>query len=167
MHQPKVHARAHASYIMVLAVITNMFPAAMLWPVYTTIVVQKFVACTATDVTYTIMSVIDTAGNGKQQQQSIKFKDNMDEAAKTAGVSTCLTEDVQRSIEDVGVHIKDVRGGEQDMKDTNKITRIITDAISSTINTIIAAKVQWLYHVIDICFTWTADVIKGVMDIVQ
>jgi hypothetical protein len=65
------------------------------------------------------------------------------------------------------VRIKDVRGGEQDMKDTNKITRIITDAISSTINTIIAAKVQWLYHVIDICFTWTADVIKGVMDIAQ
>jgi hypothetical protein len=161
-----VDARAHAWYIMVLAATTNLLSAVLLWPVYQTIVLQKFVACTATDVTYTIMRVADAASNGKQPQLSIKFRDNMDEAAETAGVALCLTEDVRQSLEDAGVRVKQVSKDKQ-MKGSNKITRIITDAISSTIDTVLAANVQFAYHVADIWCTWTAAVIKGIMDIAQ
>ena len=58
-----VDARAHARYVMVLATTTNMLSAVILWPVYQAIVLQKFVACTATDVTYTILRVADAASN--------------------------------------------------------------------------------------------------------
>lgn len=161
-----VDARAHARYIMVLAATTNMLSAVMLWPVYQAIVLQKFVACTATDVTYTIMRVADAASNGRQPQLTIKFRDNMDEAAETAGVALCLTEDVRQSLEDAGVRVKQVSAN-KNMKGANKITRIITDAISSTIDTVLAAKVQFAYHVADIWCAWTAAVIKGMMDIAQ
>ena len=161
-----VDARAHARYIMVLAATTNMLSAVLLWPVYQTIVLQKFVACTATDVTYSILRVADTASNGNQPQLSIKFRDNMDEAAETAGVALCLTEDGRQSLEDAGVRVQEVSKN-TNMKGSNKITRTIADAISSTIDTVIAAKVQFTSHVADIWCTWTAGVIKGVMDIVQ
>ena len=58
-----VDARAHARYVMVLATTTNMLSAVILWPVYQAIVLQKYVACTATDVTYTILRVADAASN--------------------------------------------------------------------------------------------------------
>ena len=58
-----VDARAHARYIMVLAATKNMLAAAMLLPVYQAIVLQKFVACTVTDVTYTIMRVVEAGSN--------------------------------------------------------------------------------------------------------
>jgi hypothetical protein len=161
-----VDSRAHARYIMVLAATTNLLSAVMLWPVYQTIVLQKFVACTATDVTYTLLRVAEAGSNGKQPQLAIKFKNNMDEAAETAGVSLCLTEDVRQSLEDAGVRVQQV-STDKKMKEGNKITRIISDAISSTIDTVLAAKVQFTYHVADIWCTWTAGVIKGVMDIAQ
>jgi hypothetical protein len=161
-----VDARAHSLYIMVLVSTTNLLSAVMLWPVYQTVVLQKFVACTATDVTYTLLRVAEAGSNGKQPQLSIKFKDNMDEAAETAGVALCLTEDVRQSLEDAGVRVQQV-STDKKMKEENKITRIILDAISSTIDTVLAAKVQFTYHVADIWCTWTAGVIKGVMDIAQ
>jgi hypothetical protein len=106
-----VDTRAHARYIMVLAATTNLLTAAMLWPVYQAIVLQKFVACTATDVSYTISRVVDAGSNGMQPKMVITFRDNMDQAAESSGVATCLTEDVRQSLEDAGARIKDMQGG--------------------------------------------------------
>jgi len=160
-----VDARAHARYIMVLAATTNMLSAVFLWPVYQTIVLQKFVACTATDVSYTVLRVVDAGGSGLQPQIQIKFQDNMDKAAEKAGISVCLTEDIRQSLEDAGVRVQQISKSTNAF--SNKITRTIADAISSTIDTVIAAKVQFTLHVIDIWGTWLAGVIKGIMDIVQ
>jgi hypothetical protein len=71
----RVDVRAHARYIMVLAATTNLLSAAMLWPVYQAIVLQKFVSCTATDVSYSIMRVVDAGSNGQQPKMVIKFTD--------------------------------------------------------------------------------------------
>jgi hypothetical protein len=167
-----VDTRAHARYIMVLAATTNLLTAAMLWPVYQAIVLQKFVACTATDVSYTISRVVDAGSNGMQPKMVITFRDNMDQAAESSGVATCLTEDVRQSLEDAGARIKDMQGGDTPVQQkilnsADKITRIISDAISSTIDTLLAARVQFMYHYADIVITWGIGVIKGIMDIVQ
>jgi hypothetical protein len=140
-----MEVRSHARYIMVLAATTNMLAAAMLLPVYQAIVLQKFVACTVTDVTYTIMHVVEAGSNRLQQKMVIKFRDNMDEAAESSGVATCLTEDVRQSLEDAGALIKDMQVGDTREKQkildiVDKITRIISDAISSTIDTLLAAR---------------------------
>ncbi len=70
---------------MVLVATTNMMSAVMLYPVYSMIVFQKFITCTVTDVSTSIMSVVDVAGNKKQPSMLIKYKDNMDEATEKAG----------------------------------------------------------------------------------
>ena len=80
-----IDACAHACFIMVLAATTNMLSAVMLYPVYSMIVFQKFITCTVTDVSTSIMSVVDVAGNKKQPSMLIKYKDNMDEATEKAG----------------------------------------------------------------------------------
>ncbi len=80
-----IDACAHARFIMVLAATTNMLSAVMLYPVYSMIVFQKFITCTVTDVSTSIMSVVDVAGNKKQPSMLIKYKDNMDEATEKAG----------------------------------------------------------------------------------
>jgi hypothetical protein len=59
--------------------------------------------------------------------------------------------------------------GKQDQtsKDENKITRLIKDAISSAIDTVLAAKVQFMYQIYDIWLAWACGVVKGVMDFAQ
>ena len=164
----KLDARVHARYIMVLAATTNMLSAVMLWPVYQMIVLEKFVACTESDVMSTVMNVVDAAGNGRLPQLSIKFGDSMQDAAQSSGVATCITEDVKQSLEDAGAQVEDAGSGSaKQLRGSRRITRIIADAISGTIDTLLAAKVQFFYHVADIWFAWAAGVIKGVMDIAQ
>jgi len=111
-----IDARAHARFIMVLAATTNMLSAVILYPVYSMIVFQKFITCTVTDVSASIMSVVDAAGNKKQPSMSIKFKDNMDEATEKAGVASCLTEDVKQSLEDAAgqLRVSETTGKKQD-----------------------------------------------------
>jgi hypothetical protein len=137
-----IDARAHARFIMVLAATTNMLSAVMLYPVYSMIVFQTFITCTVTDVSASIMSVVDAAGNNKQPSMSIKFKDNMDEATEKAGVATCLTEDVKQSLEDAAGQLRASRKQDRTFKDEFKITRLIRDAISNAIDTVLAAKIQ-------------------------
>jgi hypothetical protein len=162
-----IDARAHARFIMVLTATTNMLSSVLLFPVYGMIVLQKFVTCTATDVSSTIIRLIDAAGNKKQPQLSIKFKDDMNEATEKAGVATCLTEDVRQSLEDAGARLYNVRGGAQNLPEENKIVRIIGDTISNTIDTVLAAQVQYIYHVYDIWIAWSCGVLKGIIDMAQ
>jgi hypothetical protein len=165
-----IDTRAHARYIMILAATTNMLTSVLLLPVYQTIVLQKFVACTTTDVSYTLLRLADAVSNGNQPKLSIKFQDNMDKAADRAGIALCLTEDVRQSLEDAGTRVESVNQNSDNRvinKNSNKITRTISDAISSTIDTALAAYVQYTYHVADIVLTWITGIIKGIMDIVQ
>jgi hypothetical protein len=87
----RAHA-AHARFIMVLSATTNMLSAVILYPVYSMIVFQKFITCTVTDVSVSIMSVVDAAGNKKQPSSSIKFKDNIDVATEKDAVSPVKNE---------------------------------------------------------------------------
>ena len=166
-----IDARAHARFIMVLAATTNMLSAVMLYPVYSMIVFQTFITCTVTDVSASIMNVVDAAGNKKKPSMSIKFKDNMDEATEKAGVASCLTEDVKQSLEDAAgqLRVSETTGKKQDrtFKDESKIMRLVRDAISNAIDTVLAAKIQYAYHFYDICLAWACGVVKGVMDFAQ
>jgi hypothetical protein len=161
----RAHA-AHARFIMVLSATTNMLSAVILYPVYSMIVFQKFITCTVTDVSVSIMSVVDAAGNKKQPSMSIKFKDNMDEATEKAGVATCLTE-VKQSLEDAAGRFQITGKQDKTFKDENKIMRLIKDAISNAIDTVLVAKIQYIYHVYDIWLPWARGVVKGVMDFAQ
>jgi len=161
-----IDARAHARFIMVLAATTNMLSAVMLYPVYAMIVFQKFITCTVTDVSASIMRVVDAAGNKKQPSMSIKFKDNMDEATEKAGVATCLSE-VKQSLEDAAGRFQITGKQDKTFKDENKIMRLIKDAISNAIDTVLVAKIQYIYHVYDIWLPWARGVVKGVMDFAQ
>ena len=91
----------------------------------------------------------------------------MNEATEKAGVATCLTEDVRQSLEDAGARLYNVRGGKQKPREENKIVRIVSDAISNTIDTVLAAQVQYIYHVYDIWIAWARGVLKGIIDMAQ
>jgi hypothetical protein len=164
-----VDSRVHARQIMMLTATTNLLTSVMLYPVYQKIVFQKFISCTASDVSYSISELVATAQERGQPELNINFGGRMQEAAERAQIAVCLTEDVRQSLVDTGLRIQDINNQQASNRprDARKITRLITDAISSTIDVTLRSSVQYATHVLDIYLTWMSGIIKGMMDVAQ
>jgi hypothetical protein len=164
-----VDSRVHARHIMMLTATTNLLTSVMLYPVYQQIVFQKFVSCTASDVSYSISEVVATAQERGQPELTINFGGSMQQAAERAQIAVCLSEDVRQSLMDTGSRIPDIDSQQASNRprDARKITRLITDAISSTVDVALRSYVQYTTNIYDIVLTWASGIIKGMMDVAQ
>ena len=161
-------SRVHARQIMMLTAMTNLLTSAMLYPVYQKIVFQKLVSCTASDVSYSVSKLVATAQGRGQPELNINGGP-MQEAAERAQIAVCMSEDVRQSLEDTGMRIKDVNNPEPSAqpRDARKITRIIADTLSSTIDVTLRSYVQYATQMLDVYLTWATGIIRGMMDVAQ
>jgi hypothetical protein len=165
-----VDSRVHARYIMVLTATTNLLSSVMLWPVYQGLVLQKFFACTADDISYTIENLVaDTTT--KQPTMTIRFGDtSRQQAIESAGIAVCLSQDVRQSLQDAAVSASLEDSGGQTgtfSRDVSKITQKISDAISNSVDLAISSYIQYKTHLLDVWLTWGISVLRGVQDVAQ
>ena len=175
-----VDSRVHARYIMVLTATTNLLSSVMMMPVYQSLVLQKFFACTANDVSYAIENLIAAPGS-TQRTMTIRFGDSArQEAISRARIAVCLSEDVQQSLRDAGLRAgasasKPASGTAASgttpqstaAKSGNAVTKKISEAISNSVDLTLGTFIQYATHVLDVWLTWGASVLRGFMDVAQ
>jgi hypothetical protein len=154
-----VDSRVHARYIMVLTATTNMLSSVMMMPVYQSLVLQKFFACTANDVSYTIENLIAAPGS-TQRTMTIRFgESSRQEAIGRAQIAVCLSEDVQQSLRDAGLRAgvpvagSGTAGTSTVAKSGNAVTKKISEAISNSVDLSLGTYIQYATHQLDVWLT--------------
>jgi hypothetical protein len=164
-----VDARMHARQIMILTATTNFITSVLLLNVYHTIVAQKFISCTSSGFSSSLTQIIDTASTRGQPELTINFGGVMQQAAERSNIAVCLSEEVRQSLEDAGADIEDMKerkSGTQKGR-ANKITRLISDSISSLVDEALSTWVALSTNVADVYIAWAFGMIKGMMDVAQ
>ncbi len=167
-----VDSRVHARYIMVLTAFTNLISSVLLWPVYQGLVLQKFFACTADDISYTIENLL-AGSTTKQPTMTIRFGDkSRQQAIESAGLAVCLSQDVRQSLQDAAVSASlkgnsGKKGTSTFSRDVSKITQKISDAISNSVDSSLSSFIQYKTHLLDVWLTWGISVLRGIQDVAQ
>ncbi|NBX19070.1 MAG: hypothetical protein EBR09_17130, partial [Proteobacteria bacterium] len=173
-------ARVHARYVMALASFTNLIAAVLMWPIYAMIIAQKTLSCTLNDVSATLQNfvvnvrqVVDGSGRARpsytrQLQLAVSFGSARVQEA-SAGVTTCLTEDIRQQVQNsvATARAVDTGRGAGGRGLPESVANLIGGFLSDVSDTFIRTFVSGAYNVLDTQIAWLLGVVRGIQDVAQ
>jgi hypothetical protein len=162
---------------MALASFTNFIAAMAMAPIYAVITAQKVLSCSLNDVSATLENLVANtarvAGGGGQSYTrqlglTISFGSARVQQA-SAGVATCLTEDIRQEVQNsvATARAVDTGRGAGSRGLPESVAALLGGFLDDVSDTVLRTFVSWAFHMVDTTLAWLLGLVRGIQDVAQ